>query len=60
MFYPFQNYEEFRAATGILQRVNLKAINETSCQEYFKLANYSTQLCAGDEKGEKKNSGLKK
>ena len=53
-FYNFQNYDEFRAATGILQRVSLKAINETSCQEYYPVTNYSIQVCAGDEKGENK------
>ena len=60
-FYNFQNYDEFRAATGILQRVSLKAINETSCQEYYRVANYSIQVCAGDEKGDNKlNSDLNK
>ena len=54
LVYHFQNYEKFRAATGILQRVSLKAINETSCQEYYRVANYSIQVCAGDEKGENK------
>ena len=53
-FHNFQNYDEFRAATGILQRVSLKAINETSCQEYYRVANYSIQVCAGDEKGDNK------
>ena len=53
-FYNFQNYDEFRAATEILQRVSLKAINETSCQEYYTVANYSIQVCAGDEKGDNK------
>ena len=50
----FQNYDEFRAATGILQRVSLKAVNETYCQEYYMSTNYSIQVCAGDEKGENK------
>ena len=53
-FYHFQNYDEFRAATGVLQRVGLKAIDETSCRAYYTSANYSIQVCAGDEKGEKK------
>merc|ERR1711971_602031 len=46
-----KNYDDLRAATGILQRVSLKAINKTSCQEYYTSANYSLQVCAGDEKG---------
>ena len=58
MFYHFQNYDEFRAATEILQRVSLKAINETSCQEYYPSANYSINVCAGDEKGENKQCTL--
>ena len=50
-FYHFQNYQEFRAATGILQRVDLNVVGEVSCQEYFTSANYSIEFCAGNERG---------
>ena len=46
-----QNYETYKAATGILQKVKLPALNESQCQKHYAVANYSIQLCAGAEKG---------
>ena len=54
-FYYFQNY--LGAAKGILRKVTLFAQDEEFCKRFYTSANYSTQFCAGGERGENKSNG---
>ena len=55
LFYHFQNY--LGAAKGILRKVTLFAQDEEFCKRFYTSANYSTQFCAGGERGENKSNG---